>query len=583
MPPKRIIVCCDGTWMDSLGKKGNEPPSNVTRISRVISRTGSDGTPQIINYFPGVGTASGLDQFTGGAFGMGLDRDIREVYNFICTNYVDGDSIILVGFSRGAFTARSTADMIASIGLLTPEGLDRFYTIFGDYENLGNATRDTDDFLIPDLPEYNNSHGLAKITWEKDRTLKYKLGLKGLKYTRDAYQDGITEIKIRALAVWDTVGALGIPPAPVIGVRGSADQWRFTNTQISDKVENAFQALALDEPRYAFRPALWERAPGSQTNLKQVWFPGTHANVGGGWYDQQMATITLAWMCDQLSTLGVEFNLSRMTNMFTDALRFSAAHPFPFAGQAKSIIPKFLKKPPSPLPWAVTPLCRPPPSGPPKRDTAECDGKDKHPAGTAAQLWQTTAPRPWALGMLRNPTSVIQTLAGKTVRRPGLFMRVDEDTNEDTAEPLLGTAERIHSSVRVRLACGGLGVDDKEVWPCEGLLKDSGKGGGGGLLWRLERGSGFAPEDERSVQGFVPRELGLPGGEYREEYLYPVGKDDNVWRWVYVKPVEGEGVYRVPQAAALPEEPLVGYWERYLLAMLIGEGDVWRYALSTSG
>ena len=107
-------------------------------------------------------------------------------------------------------------------------------------------------------------------------------------------QDGVTEIKIKAIAVWDTVGTLGIPPAPVIGVRGSADQWRFTNTQISNKVENAFQALALDEPRYAFRPALWERIPGHNTNLKQVWFPGTHGNVGGGWYDQQIADITLA-------------------------------------------------------------------------------------------------------------------------------------------------------------------------------------------------------------------------------------------------------------------------------------------------
>jgi uncharacterized protein (DUF2235 family) len=104
----------------------------------------------------------------------------------------------------------------------------------------------------------------------------------------------VTEITIKALGVWDTVGTLGIPPAPVVGIRGSADQWRFTNTQISDKVENAFQALALDEPRYAFRPALWERIDGNKTNLKQVWFPGTHSNIGGGWPDQQMANITLA-------------------------------------------------------------------------------------------------------------------------------------------------------------------------------------------------------------------------------------------------------------------------------------------------
>lgn len=70
--------------------------------------------------------------------------------------------------------------------------------------------------------------------------------------------------------------------------------WRFTNNNIAKEVENAFQALALDEPRAAFRPALWERIHGNQTNLKQVWFPGSHSNVGGGWHDQQIATITLA-------------------------------------------------------------------------------------------------------------------------------------------------------------------------------------------------------------------------------------------------------------------------------------------------
>ena len=51
--------------------------------------------------------------------GLGLTgrQDIREIYNYICNNYVDGDEVILTGFSRGAFTARSVADMIASVGL----------------------------------------------------------------------------------------------------------------------------------------------------------------------------------------------------------------------------------------------------------------------------------------------------------------------------------------------------------------------------------------------------------------------------------------------------------------------------------
>jgi hypothetical protein len=74
----------------------------------------------------------------------------------------------------------------------------------------------------------------------------------------------------------------------------AASTWKFTNTQISNKVEYAFQALALDEKRYPFRPALWERVGNNRTILKQVWFAGNHGNIGGGWQDQAMASISLA-------------------------------------------------------------------------------------------------------------------------------------------------------------------------------------------------------------------------------------------------------------------------------------------------
>jgi hypothetical protein len=45
-----------------------------------------------------------------------------------------------------------------------------------------------------------------------------------MNYTRTTRQDGETDITIKALAVFDTVGNLGIPPAPGIGIPGSAKQ-----------------------------------------------------------------------------------------------------------------------------------------------------------------------------------------------------------------------------------------------------------------------------------------------------------------------------------------------------------------------
>jgi uncharacterized protein (DUF2235 family) len=64
---------------------------------------------------------------------------------------------------------------------------------------------------------------------------------------------------------------------------------------LSDRIEHAFQALALDETRPPFSPAVWERlASNSATDLRQVWFPGNHGNIGGGWPDQGISNITLA-------------------------------------------------------------------------------------------------------------------------------------------------------------------------------------------------------------------------------------------------------------------------------------------------
>lgn len=108
-------------------------------------------------------------------------KDIREVYNFICANYVDGDDIILTGFSRGAFTARSVADLIASIGLLTARGLTWFYSIFEDYENMADVGRGKEEFLddsYQSLSPLNGMTGMKKMEWENKRKDEYRNWLK---------------------------------------------------------------------------------------------------------------------------------------------------------------------------------------------------------------------------------------------------------------------------------------------------------------------------------------------------------------------------------------------------------------------
>ena len=76
------------------------------------------------------------------------------------------------------------------------------------------------------------------------------------------------------------------------------------------EIENAFQALALDERRAPFSPTLWNMPSGNtKTNLIQCWFPGIHVNIGGGSSDglkktpkgdlESMANTTFAWMVDR--------------------------------------------------------------------------------------------------------------------------------------------------------------------------------------------------------------------------------------------------------------------------------------------
>jgi hypothetical protein len=64
-------------------------------------------------------------------------------------------------------------------------------------------------------------------------------------------------------------GALGIPINSWLQKRFSLpsflNTYKWLDTELSDNVEHAFQALALDEHRAPFSPAVWEKRAGSTT------------------------------------------------------------------------------------------------------------------------------------------------------------------------------------------------------------------------------------------------------------------------------------------------------------------------------
>lgn len=266
---KRLIICADGTWneRDQVDEKTHlRHATNVTKVARAICSRDRTGVDQIVFYHDGVGTHPGLDKLAGGAFGEGIEGNIRDLYRFLVYNYDTDDEIFMFGFSRGAFTVRTLTGFMHTFGLL----------------------QKSDDFYVPDLyAEYQRGQPAEAI--RQDPHFR-NMG------------PPVACPKIKFLGVWDTVGSLGLP-----GKLGSVlTHNTYHDVQLHPSVENAYHALAIDEQRVPFRPTLWTRPDGWSGTLEQAWFAGVHCNVGGGYSPDGLANEALHWMVDRAEKLGLE-------------------------------------------------------------------------------------------------------------------------------------------------------------------------------------------------------------------------------------------------------------------------------------
>lgn len=269
---KRIVVCCDGTWNTPDQKdRGRATSTNVTKLALAVAPCDASGLEQRMFYDKGVGTGR-FDHLRGGAFGFGLSQKVKEAYQFVVANYDPGDELFFFGFSRGAYTARSTVGFIRNVGVLKREYADKLDAAYGLY-------RSRNDRFHP-------------------RGVEASLFRKSFSH----------ETRIKFIGVWDTVGALGIPLTPLKFLNFF---WRFHDVKLSTWVDNAYQALAIDEKRRPFKPALWERQPEAvKQTIEQVWFAGVHSNVGGGYEDSGLADVALWWMIQKAQACGLAFDPS---------------------------------------------------------------------------------------------------------------------------------------------------------------------------------------------------------------------------------------------------------------------------------
>jgi uncharacterized protein (DUF2235 family) len=271
-PAKRLALCFDGTWNNADSSKAE---TNVALLARTVrANSGVDGVPQMTFYLRGVGSSGiAVERLVGGAFGEGIDENIRSGYMFFAQNYVPGDQIYIFGFSRGAFTARSLVGFVASCGLLQRSFL-----------------------------------GHISEAWEYYRTADPRTPAAFCaKYKVECQRD----VKIDFLGVWDTVGSLGIPGTLFAGL--NAGKYRFHNTSPSPIVRVGRHALAIDEHRDEFEPTLWTGDIPAGSDIKQVWFAGAHSDVGGGYQHRDLAEIPLRWMAQEAVSAGLQLELELLT------------------------------------------------------------------------------------------------------------------------------------------------------------------------------------------------------------------------------------------------------------------------------
>ncbi|MBR1297377.1 DUF2235 domain-containing protein [Bradyrhizobium sp. AUGA SZCCT0042] len=295
---KRIILLSDGTG----NAAANIWRTNVWRTFTALDLSTPD---QVACYDDGVGTSTFRPlAILGGVFGYGLKRNVLRLYKFACRNYKPSAELYLFGFSRGAFTVRVLAGLLASQGLVpaqTEAELDRLAKeAFREYQRekfhawyrIGNLIRwpiEFGRFL------YRSANGHSAY----DKTNNTEIS------------------EIRFLGVWDTVAAYGLPMDEMTrGVSLFIWPLELPDRQLTRKVKRACHALALDDERTTFHPVLWteqdEPTIGNAANIgaerfSQVWFSGAHANVGGGYPDDSLAHVPLYWMIKQAQACGLTF------------------------------------------------------------------------------------------------------------------------------------------------------------------------------------------------------------------------------------------------------------------------------------
>jgi uncharacterized protein (DUF2235 family) len=345
---KNIVLLSDGTGNGSA----KVFKTNVWRLFQILDL--KDPASQIAFYDNGVGTSS-FKPFAvlGEVFGFGLKRNVIDIYSFCCRNYQPGDRIYCFGFSRGAFTIRIVAGLIARQGLVKYNDDEAVLAAFAADAYRLYRRRFTGG-IVTFLMYF-------KIDVRAVRDWTIRLWRKIRKQPVSAPNPTVVD-SIHFVGLWDTVDAYG---GPIEEMTRAIDYWIWPLSMpdqfMNSKIHKACHAMALEDERDAFTPVIWDQryvrgvdknyngvngrnpekddwlfdinyhAPSvsgrpldtppdqradlpaiDRERISQVWFTGVHADIGGGYPQDGLSFTTFDWMLDRAVAYGLKLlNLQR--------------------------------------------------------------------------------------------------------------------------------------------------------------------------------------------------------------------------------------------------------------------------------
>jgi uncharacterized protein (DUF2235 family) len=296
--PKRIFVLLDGAGdelqngMSGVESGGN---SNVLKLYTALLHDGE----QMAYYHPTVGTRADPSEenwlktlqarIKALAFGAGFKEDVLDAYRYLMQHYNAGDTVYILGFSRGAYVARALAGFLHAYGLILRGNEGRILPAWASY-----------------LKKLRFVSNIRRGTVDTDTSF------------RDTFSH--PDFMIHFVGLWDTVSDLGwimTPPrllrmaqnpSVLIGRHALSVHERrcfYSDNLWGSPIQVQVPAILLGTPRGNAIPPLQD--------IKQVWFPGVHSDVGGG-YEQStsgLSNIALKWMMDEVEKAGGRFEIAR--------------------------------------------------------------------------------------------------------------------------------------------------------------------------------------------------------------------------------------------------------------------------------